>query len=232
MGGGQRAVPAHERNVRARKQAERARMRAVLRGVTEPRRVAAGRALAAALDGHPRWPAWRCLLGFAATAREPATAPALVAAHAAGLVVGLPRVAGTMLRFHVVQPHPAQPHHRSPAHAPGQGIAGLHAGYRGIAEPAPDAPPLDFESLAPHTVVLVPGAAFDRTGARLGWGGGFYDRALAAITRSCGTALLVGVCFAEQLVECVPRASHDVPVDLVVSEGEVVQAARGRQPLA
>jgi 5-formyltetrahydrofolate cyclo-ligase len=218
--------------VLARKRAARARMRAMLRGVTEQRRAAAGRALAAALGSHPQWPAWRCMLGFAATEREPATLPALLAAHAAGSVVGLPRVAGTVLRYHMVQLHHVQSDHRSLAPTSGQGIAGLHAGYRGIAEPAPDAPPLDFDCLAPHTVVLVPGAAFDRTGARLGWGGGFYDRALAAIRRSCGTALLVGVCFAEQLVECVPRAGHDVAVDLVMSEQEVVEAARGRQPPA
>ena len=162
------------------------------------------------------------MLGFAATGREPATAPVLAAAHAAGLVVGLPRVAGNVLRYHRVR--------RQPAPASGPGFAGLQAGYRGIAEPAPDAPPVDFERLPPDTVVLVPGAAFDRSGARLGWGGGFYDRVLAAIARSCGTALLVGVCFVEQLVECVPCAGHDVPVDLVVAEHEVVQAAGGRQP--
>ena len=200
-------------------------MRAVLGGVTKQRRAAAGRTLAALLGGHPRWPAWRCMLGFAATGREPATAPVLTAAHAAGLVVGLPRVCGHVLRYHQVHPRQAQP-----ARTPDEALAGLQAGYRGIAEPAPDAPPLDFDNLAPDTVVLVPGAAFDRTGGRLGWGGGFYDRALADIACSCPAALLVGVCFAEQLVECVPRAGHDLPVDLVVTDREVVPAARGRQP--
>ena len=160
------------------------------------------------------------MLGFAATTREPATAQALRAAHAAGLVVALPRVSGPLLRYHDVAPRVAST----------EGFpARLQPGYRGVAEPAPDTPPLDFDCLPPATVVLVPGAAFDRTGGRLGWGGGYYDRALAAVARSCATALLVGVCFSEQLIDRVPRAGHDLPVDLVVTEREAVDALRGRQ---
>ena len=88
---------------------------------------------------------------------------------------------------------------------------------------------LAIDNLPPDTVVLVPGAAFDRSGGRLGWGGGFYDRVLAAIARSCGTATLVGVCFGEQLVDRVPRAAHDRPVDLVIAEHAVVDP-RVREP--
>ena len=157
------------------------------------------------------------MLGFAATGREPATAPALSAAHEARLVVGLPRVAGDLLHFHRV----------APAGASAYGVsAGLQPGYRGVAEPAAAAPLLDFDCLPPATVVLVPGAAFDRSGGRLGWGGGHYDRALAALSRSCATAFLVGVCFAEQLIDLVPRAGHDLPVDLVIAERTVVVARR------
>lgn len=196
------------------KRVVRARMRGVLHGVSEARREAAGHAVAVALTGHPRWPVLSCMLGFAATGREPATAPALGAAHAAGLVVALPRVAGKSLQFHRVVPD-------SRAR---EGAAGLHTGYRGIAEPPPEAPLLDFEDLPSATVVLVPGAAFDRTGGRIGWGGGYYDSALAAVARSCATALVIGVCFSEQLVDRVPRAEHDLPVDLVVTEHSVVDA--------
>ena len=201
------------------KRAVRARMRAALRGVPAARRAAAGRALAAALTGDPRWPAWRCMLGFAATRREPATAPVLSAAHAAGLVVALPRVSGRLLRYHEVTPRGGS------TECP----AGLQPGYRGVAEPAPDTPPLDFDCLPPATVVLVPGAAFDRTGGRLGWGGGHYDRALAVVARSCAGALLVGVCFSAQLVDRVPRAGHDLPVDLVITERGAVAAGRDQR---
>lgn len=182
-------------------------MRARLRAVTDCRRAAAGHALVAALTGHPRWRRLRCMLGFAATRREPETAPALRAGYVAGQLLGLPRVAGIQLRFH---------------RAAGD-LSGLQPGFRGLAEPAADAPPLDLDRLPEATLVLVPGAAFDRRGARLGWGGGYYDRALAEIRRFCSTALLVGVCFTEQVVGRVPRAAHDEPVDLVVAENAILR---------
>jgi 5-formyltetrahydrofolate cyclo-ligase len=63
--------------------------------------------------------------------------------------------------------------------------------------------------------VLVPGLAFSRDGHRLGRGGGFYDRLLDGRARS---ALKVGVCFALQLHDEVPREPHDVVLDVVISD--------------
>ena len=177
----------------------RAAVRRRLQEVPPPRFAAAGRTLAAALAARREWRRLRCLLAFAATRREPATAPLLHAALRAGAAVGLPRVSGSRLCFHRVE-----------------SLAALRRGYRGVAEPPASAPPLEVERLPPETVVLVPGAAFDRAGGRLGWGGGHYDRALAEIRRRCPAALLVGVCLPEQLVEQVPRAAHDAAVDLVI----------------
>ena len=168
----------------------------------------AGRALLAALAARREWRGLDWLLGFAATRREPATAPVLAAAIAAAMVVGLPRVVGMQLRFHRVET-----------------LSGLRSGYRGVAEPPAAAPSLEFDRLPPATLVLVPGAAFDAAGGRLGWGGGHYDRTLAEIRRRCATALLVGVCLPEQVVERVPRAAHDVSVDLVL-------AGTGSEPIA
>jgi 5-formyltetrahydrofolate cyclo-ligase len=62
-------------------------------------------------------------------------------------------------------------------------------------------------------VVLVPGVAFDRRGHRLGYGRGYYDRALAA---SPG-ARRIGLCHSFQLVEALPEESHDEPVDYIVT---------------
>ena len=175
-------------------------MRQRLRRVPAHRFAVAGRALLAALAARPEWHGLDCLLGFAATGREPATAPVLAAAVAAEVVVGLPRVDGVQLRFHRVET-----------------LSGLRSGYRGVAEPPAAAPSLELDRLPPATLVLVPGAAFDVAGVRLGWGGGHYDRTLAEIRRRCATALLVGVCLPEQVVERVPRAAHDVTVDLVLA---------------
>lgn len=67
-------------------------------------------------------------------------------------------------------------------------------------------------------VVVVPGLAFTATGERLGQGGGWYDRFLAA-----STATSIGVCFAEQVVEVLPVESHDVTMDHVVTDRGVLR---------
>lgn len=66
-------------------------------------------------------------------------------------------------------------------------------------------------------VLLVPLLAFDLTGARLGYGGGFYDRTLAGLPgrRSIGCA------FAAQQVDRVPAEPHDFRLDAVATEREV-----------
>ena len=64
-------------------------------------------------------------------------------------------------------------------------------------------------------VVLVPGLAFGSNGARLGRGGGFYDRLLAG--KRPGT-FAVGVAFGFQIVPAVPVAAHDIVMDAVVTD--------------
>ena len=63
-------------------------------------------------------------------------------------------------------------------------------------------------------VVVVPGLAFTVAGDRLGQGGGWYDRFLAATRDDC---VSIGVCFSPQIVDVLPTEAHDVPVDIVVS---------------
>lgn len=72
----------------------------------------------------------------------------------------------------------------------------------------------DEIALSELEMVLVPGLAFDRFGARLGRGAGFYDRLLDGGIE-CPT---VGVCFADQIVEQVPTEEHDCAMDRVVCE--------------
>ncbi|MFH0954009.1 MAG: 5-formyltetrahydrofolate cyclo-ligase [Verrucomicrobiota bacterium] len=62
-------------------------------------------------------------------------------------------------------------------------------------------------------LMMVPAVAFDRTGRRLGHGGGHYDRLLARCP-----GFKVGVAFEVQVVEEVPSRPHDVAVDVVVTE--------------
>jgi 5-formyltetrahydrofolate cyclo-ligase len=73
--------------------------------------------------------------------------------------------------------------------------------------------------------VLVPLLGFDANGHRLGMGAGFYDRALRRRLDRANAfrrPLLVGVAYAAQQVERIPRESWDVPLDLVVTERGVL----------
>lgn len=63
-------------------------------------------------------------------------------------------------------------------------------------------------------MIIVPLVAFDRTGARLGYGGGCYDRYLPTVVPEC---LIVGIAFDEQRVDHVPTDAHDLPLPSIVS---------------
>ncbi len=63
-------------------------------------------------------------------------------------------------------------------------------------------------------VIVTPGLAFDRSGGRLGQGGGWYDRVLSTNR----PPLVVGLAFREQIVERVPMGAHDVRIDCVVDD--------------
>ena len=80
---------------------------------------------------------------------------------------------------------------------------------RGVPEPIGDS-----VSDVSFDLVVVPGVAFDSKGNRLGRGGGFYDRFLAAHSSKC----VIGICFDFQLVEGgVPVLPYDIPVSTVVT---------------
>ncbi len=70
-------------------------------------------------------------------------------------------------------------------------------------------------------VLLVPGLAFDRAGYRLGYGGGFYDRTLVKL-RAIKPVVAIGVGYSAQMVEAVPRAAYDQPLDFIMTETETI----------
>ena len=63
-------------------------------------------------------------------------------------------------------------------------------------------------------MIVVPLVAFDRTDARLGYGGGCYDRYLPTVSASCQ---IVGIAFDEQCVDHVPTDTHDLPLPNIIS---------------
>jgi 5-formyltetrahydrofolate cyclo-ligase len=91
----------------------------------------------------------------------------------------------------------------------------LAAGPFGILQPRPAA--LDIEP----DILIVPLVAFDRAGHRIGYGVGYYDRALAAL-RAKRPVIAVGIAFAIQQIDAVVADANDQRLDLVLTEREVI----------
>jgi 5-formyltetrahydrofolate cyclo-ligase len=85
----------------------------------------------------------------------------------------------------------------------------------GMAEPAPHLPQVSADNIQ---LVLAPGLAFDRSGWRLGYGGGYYDRFLKEFG-----GVSVGVVFQALLLEALPHGEHDVPMQGLVTESELIK---------
>jgi 5-formyltetrahydrofolate cyclo-ligase len=98
--------------------------------------------------------------------------------------------------------------------------ADLAPGTWGILEPKPDRiSPVTPDEL---DLVIAPGAVFDRQGRRIGYGGGFYDGLLKSMTVR-KLAIALALAFALQIVDEVPfDPSHDEPVDIIITEEEVI----------
>jgi 5-formyltetrahydrofolate cyclo-ligase len=95
----------------------------------------------------------------------------------------------------------------------------LARGQWGIREPQPDA-----KEVAPD-ILIVPLAAFDRAGHRIGYGAGYYDLTLHAL-RATKLVTAVGIAFAAQEIREVPATPRDERLDFVLTEREVIDFRR------
>jgi 5-formyltetrahydrofolate cyclo-ligase len=93
------------------------------------------------------------------------------------------------------------------------GADDLVSAGRGLLEPA--GPPLGPDAIATADAVIVPGLAVDRTGLRLGRGGGSYDRALGRVPVGTFTCVVLNDA---ELLDAVPAAAHDRRVTAAVTE--------------
>lgn len=99
------------------------------------------------------------------------------------------------------------------------GFDELECGHYGIREPRGDlVRPVPQDEI---DAVVVPAVAFDRKGHRLGYGGGYYDRFLPGTPR----AMRIGAAFTGQIVAEIPADPHDVPMDSIVTEREIIVPA-------
>lgn len=95
-------------------------------------------------------------------------------------------------------------------------VSNLVKGSFGILEPCSTGQPFDVEDA---DILVVPGVAFDLNGHRIGYGKGYYDK---TIHRLEGHGKLVGLCYDFQLVDEILGESHDVKMDLIITDKRVV----------
>jgi 5-formyltetrahydrofolate cyclo-ligase len=125
--------------------------------------------------------------------------PLLERLAAAGLETALPVIAGRGRPLIFRRWKPGDP---------------LDDGPLGLREPAPNSPAVEPDLL------FVPLAAFDRAGHRIGYGAGYYDATLAAL--SANQPLSVGLAFSVQEVARIPAETHDHPLAFVITERETI----------
>lgn len=134
---------------------------------------------------------------YSSTADEPGTEPLIAALLAGGHRVWLPRITGMLLAWVAIDADST-----------------FESGPLGIREPiGPSVTSIDFAE-----VVLMPALAVDRSGRRLGQGGGFFDRALeATATLTDGGPVLVALVYDDEVIDEVPTEAHDRPIDAIVT---------------
>jgi len=96
-------------------------------------------------------------------------------------------------------------------------IRELSPGYMGIPEPSlPDERLRDINDI---DLVVIPGAGFDYSGNRLGYGAGYFDILLSEVR---GKIPLIAVAYEEQIVGSIPSEAHDVKVDMIITDEQVI----------
>lgn len=193
-------IPQEIRALRALKSVRRKEALGRRAGLPVQARIEGGLALAEAVDAL-RFPEGAVVSGFWPIRDEIDPRPLMDALRARGYALCLPAIVDGDLVFRRLT--------RETVLVP--------AGF-GTAEP-----PADADVLVPDCM-LVPLAAFDRRGGRIGYGRGYYDRAIARIAAARGAApATVGIAFSLQDVESVPEEPHDRRLDRILTERGFIQ---------
>ncbi len=133
----------------------------------------------------------KTIYGYLPYNQEVRTVPMLQRALREGKRIAVPKVYGEEMRFIYLED-----------------FSRVAPGYAGIPEPMDDGPVAEDKT----ALVLMPGLAFDKEGHRIGYGGGFYDKFLAAEPEHPTLAL----CYEFQMRPQLPTEEFDIPVDCVL----------------
>lgn len=165
----------------------RARKRAMTEEEIEARSARLGQLFAQS----EAYKAAKTIYGYLPYNQEVRTVPMLEQALRDGKKVAVPKVYGEEMKFLYLDD-----------------LTKVAKGYAGIPEPIADEPVADDKT----ALVLMPGLAFDPEGHRIGYGGGFYDKFLAAEPNHPTLAL----CYEFQMLPKLDTEEHDIPVDTVL----------------
>lgn len=165
----------------------RARKRAMTEEEIEARSARLGQLFAQS----EAYKAAKTIYGYLPYNQEVRTVPMLEQALRDGKKVAVPKVYGEEMKFLYLDD-----------------LTKVAKGYAGIPEPIADEPVADDKT----ALVLMPGLAFDPEGHRIGYGGGYYDKFLAAEPNHPTLAL----CYEFQMLPKLDTEEHDIPVDTVL----------------
>ena len=169
----------------------RRQIREKKRAMTEDQIVSASARLGELFLNCPQYKEARTIYGYLPYNQEVRTVPMLEQAMRDGKRVAVPKCYGDEMKFIYMDD-----------------LSKVELGYANIPEPIADGPVADD----PTALVLMPGLAFTEEGNRMGYGGGFYDKFLAAEPNHPTVAL----CYDFQMVDYIPTDDYDIPVDRVL----------------
>ena len=161
------------------------------RAMTEEEIVSRSKKLGELFAQSEAYKAAKTIYGYLPYNQEVRTVPMLEQALKDGKKVAVPKVYGDEMKFLYLDD-----------------LSQVEKGYAGIPEPIADEPVADDNT----ALVLMPGLAFDPAGHRIGYGGGFYDKFLAAEPNHPTLALY----YKFQMLTRLDTEEHDIPVDTVL----------------
>jgi len=190
--------------LREAKQALRAQVIAARDALDPAYRATASRMICSRVEALPSFAAARVVLVTLPFASEWNTRPLAQSALASGKTLVVPRVnsATRMLELYAIS----------------DVYADVAPGFHDIPEPHATLPRIDAATI---DWVLVPGVAFSPDGRRLGYGGGYYDRLMIML---CPATPRVAGAFDVQIAQRIPAASHDLAVEVIVTESRILSA--------
>ena len=169
----------------------RRQIRELKRAMTNEQIDAASARLGELFLNCPQYKQAKTIYGYLPYNQEVRTVPMLEQAMKEGKRVAVPKCYGDEMRFIYMDD-----------------LSKVEKGYANIPEPIADDPVADD----PTALVLMPGMAFTKNGDRMGYGGGFYDKFLAAEPDHPTLAL----CYEFQMLPHLETEAHDIPVDYVL----------------